>query len=44
MDEVELGSVSRPQENVTSELSYVPVKLPDSPDYEEKGIRQMRPL
>jgi hypothetical protein len=44
MDEVDLGSVSRPEENVTSELSYVPVQRLDSPDYDEKGIRQIRLL
>ena len=44
MDEVDLGSVSRPKENVTGELSYVPVQRLDSQDYEEKGIRQMRPM
>jgi hypothetical protein len=44
MDEVDLGSVSRPKENVTSELSYVPVQRLDATDYEEKGIKQMRLL
>jgi hypothetical protein len=41
---VDLGSVSRPKENVTKELSNVTVQHLDSPDYEEKGIKQMRPL
>jgi hypothetical protein len=36
MDEVDLGQVTRPKENVTGELSYVPVQRLDSQDYEEK--------
>ncbi len=44
MDDVDLDQVTRPKENVTDELSYVPVQHLDSQDYEEKGIRQIRPI
>jgi hypothetical protein len=36
MNEVDLGQVTRPKENVTGEISYVPVQRLDSQDYEEK--------
>jgi hypothetical protein len=43
MDEVDLGQVTWPKENVTGELSNVSVQRLNSQDYEEKGIRQIRP-
>ncbi len=44
MDEVDLGQITRPKENATSELPHIPNERLDPQDHEGKRIRQMRPM
>jgi hypothetical protein len=39
MDEKDRDQITGPKENATGELPYVPDKLVDTQDHEEKGIR-----